>query len=71
MITFEKVFKRYPGIWKYLQNINLEISSGELVFVLVHQAQENRLFLNSYRLIEKPTSGSIIFENQNLLAIKR
>ena len=33
MIKFNKVFKRYPGEMDVLQDINLEIDAGDLIFV--------------------------------------
>ena len=70
MINFEQVFKRYPGNIDALQNISLKISSGELVFVTGSSGAGKSTLLKLISSIEKPTSGSIIFENQNLTQIK-
>ncbi len=66
MITFEKVCKSYPGSPEILQNINLEILSGELVFVTGPSGAGKTTLLKLISAIEKPSSGSIIFESQNL-----
>ena len=70
MINFEQVHKRYPGNMDALQNISLKISSGELVFVTGSSGAGKSTLLKLISSIEKPTSGSIIFENQNLTQIK-
>ena len=70
MINFEKVFKRYPGNLDALQNISLKIISGELIFVTGSSGAGKSTLLKLISSVEKPTSGSIIFENQNLTQIK-
>ena len=70
MIAFEKVCKSYPNSPEILQNINLEISSGELVFVTGPSGAGKTTLLKLISAIEKPSSGSIIFESQNLSSIK-
>ena len=70
MITFEKVSKNYQGSPEILQNINLEILSGELVFVTGPSGAGKTTLLKLISALEKPSSGSIIFENQNLSQIK-
>ena len=70
MISLSNVFKRYPGEMDALQNINLEISSGELVFVTGPSGAGKSTLLKLISAVEKPTSGSIIFENLNLAELK-
>ena len=65
MISFSNVFKRYPGEMDALQDINIEISTGELVFVTGPSGAGKSTLLKLISAIEKPTSGSIIFENLN------
>ena len=66
MITFDKVFKRYPGNMDALQNIALEILPAELVFVTGPSGAGKSTLLKLISSVEKPTSGTIIFENMNL-----
>lgn len=70
MITFEKVCKSYPGSPEILQNIDLEISKGELVFVTGPSGAGKTTLLKLISALEKPSSGSIIFEGQKLSALK-
>ena len=70
MITFEKVCKSYPGSPEILQNIDLKISKGELVFVTGPSGAGKTTLLKLISALEKPSSGSIIFEGQNLSVLK-
>ena len=49
-----------------LQDISLVISSGELIFVTGPSGAGKSTLLKLISAVEKPTSGTIIFENQNL-----
>jgi cell division transport system ATP-binding protein len=66
MINFEKVFKRYPGNMDALKNISLEILPAELVLVTGPSGAGKSTLLKLISSVEKPTSGTIIFENMNL-----
>jgi cell division transport system ATP-binding protein len=66
VIKFSNVYKRYPGEMDALQDISLEISSGELIFVTGPSGAGKSTLLKLISAVEKPTSGTIIFENQNL-----
>jgi cell division transport system ATP-binding protein len=70
MIKFDRVFKKYPGEMNALQDINLEISSGELVFVTGPSGAGKSTLLKLISAVEKPTNGSIIFENTNLSELR-
>ena len=70
MIKFDKVFKKYPGEMDALQDINLEISSGELVFVTGSSGAGKSTLLKLMSAVERPTNGSIIFENNNLSELR-
>jgi cell division transport system ATP-binding protein len=70
MIKFDRVFKKYPGEMNSLQDINLEISSGELVFVTGPSGAGKSTLLKLISAVENPTNGSIIFENTNLSELR-
>jgi len=70
MIKFNNVSKKYPGEMDALQEINLEISSGELVFVTGSSGAGKSTLLKLISAVEKPTNGSIIFENTNLSELR-
>ena len=66
MIKFNNIFKKFPGDSSVLENINFEINSGELVFVTGSSGAGKSTLIKLISVIEKPTSGEIIFENQKL-----
>lgn len=66
MIKFSNVYKRYPGEMDALHDISLEINSADLVFVTGPSGAGKSTLLKLISAVEKPTSGTIIFENQNL-----
>ena len=65
MINFDKVYKSYPGNMDALQNINLEILPAELVFVTGPSGAGKSTLLKLISSVERPTSGTIVFENMN------
>ena len=70
MISFKKVCKSYPGSPEILKDIDLEISEGELVFVTGPSGAGKSTLLKLISALEKPSSGSIIFEGQSLSKFK-
>ena len=70
MISFKKVCKSYPGSPEILKDIDLEISEGELVFVTGPSGAGTSTLLKLISALEKPSSGSIIFEGQSLSKFK-
>jgi cell division transport system ATP-binding protein len=70
MISFKKVCKSYPGSPEILKDIDLEISEGELVFVTGPSGAGKTTLLKLISALEKPSSGSIIFEGQSLSKFK-
>ena len=53
-----------------LQNINLSILAAELVFVTGPSGAGKSTLLKLISSVEKPTSGTIVFENRNLSQLK-
>jgi len=70
MITFSKVWKRYPGGLEALRNITLAIEPGEMVFITGHSGAGKSTFLKLTAAIERPTGGSIIVNGQNISAMR-
>jgi Predicted ATPase involved in cell division len=66
MIQFQRVEKRYAPAQSALKDINLEIHKGELVLLCgANGAGKSTLLKLIYRE-EEPSSGSVLFEGQNL-----
>ena len=66
MIKFSNIFKSLSPANEVLQNISFEINSGELIFVTGSSGAGKSTLIKLISALEKPTSGEIIFEDQNL-----
>ena len=71
MISFSRVSKRYPCGHQALQDVSFSIDAGELVFVTGHSGAGKSTLLKLLVAIERPTSGSIIVNGQNVGALTR
>jgi len=71
MISLSHVSKRYPGGHQALQDVSFSIDAGELVFVTGHSGAGKSTLLKLLVAIERPTSGSIIVNGQNVGALTR
>jgi cell division transport system ATP-binding protein len=70
LIRFEQVFKRYPNGREALSGITFNVNSGELVFLTGHSGAGKSSILKLIALIERPTRGQVIVNNQNTGAMK-
>ncbi len=66
MIRFEQVTKTYPGEFSALKNISFTIDSGDMVFLAGHSGAGKSTVLKLISGIEKPTTGNVWLNNQNL-----
>lgn len=71
MIQFTHVFKRYPGGFDALRNINLQIQAGEMVFITGHSGAGKSTLLKLITAIERPTRGEALVNGKNLLRLAR
>lgn len=65
-IVLSGVSKRYPGGHDALANISLTVETGELVFITGHSGAGKSTLLKLMVAIERPTSGSVIINGQNI-----
>jgi cell division transport system ATP-binding protein len=70
MIRFDQVFKRYPNGREALSGISFNIDSGELVFLTGHSGAGKSSILKLIALIERPTRGQVIVNNQHTASTK-
>jgi len=70
MIKLSHVSKRYPNGHQALNNINIDIAAGEMVFLAGHSGAGKSTLFKLITRIEKPTSGQIIVNNQNIGRLK-
>ncbi|MCB1937195.1 MAG: cell division ATP-binding protein FtsE [Nitrosomonas sp.] len=70
MIQFNHVSKRFPDGYMALSNIDLTIETGEMAFVTGHSGAGKSTLLKLIAAIERPTSGSITINGQNIAQLK-
>ena len=70
MIKLSQVSKRYPNGHQALNNISLNIEAGEMVFLAGHSGAGKSTLFKLITRIEKPTSGQILIDNQNVGRMK-
>ena len=71
MVSFSSVAKRYPGGQEALKSVTFSIDAGELAFVTGRSGAGKSTLLKLMAAIERPTSGSVIVNGQNVGALKR
>lgn len=70
MIQFKNVSKRFPDGYLALNNIDLNIDRGEMVFVAGHSGAGKSTLLKLIAAIERPTAGSITISGQNIAQLE-
>jgi cell division transport system ATP-binding protein len=71
MISFSQVYKRYPNGFEALSNISFTLEAGEMGLVTGHSGAGKTTLLKLIAAIERPTSGSVIVNGQNVGKLKR
>ena len=71
MISASAVSKRYPEGLQALSDVSFEIDAGEMVFITGHSGAGKSTLFRLLAAIERPTSGSIVVNGQNLAALSR
>lgn len=70
MITFKNISKRYPDGYIALNNVDLAVKPGEMVFLTGHSGAGKSTLLKLIAAIERPTSGVIAISGQNIAHLK-
>jgi len=66
MIRLDAVVKRYPDGHEALSGVSLDIEAGEMVFVTGHSGAGKSTLLKLMAGIERPSSGAVLLNDQNL-----
>ncbi|MDX1563275.1 MAG: cell division ATP-binding protein FtsE [Gammaproteobacteria bacterium] len=70
MIRFENVQKRYPGGREALSGVTFALERGEMAFLTGPSGAGKSTLLKLVALIERPTRGTVLVNNQNTSRIK-
>jgi cell division transport system ATP-binding protein len=70
MIACSGIGKRYPGGLTALDNVHCDIGAGEMVFITGHSGAGKSTLVKLIAAIDRPTSGSIVVNGQNLAALR-
>jgi len=71
LVSFSAVAKRYPGGEEALKNVSFAVEPGELVFITGRSGAGKSTLLKLIPAIERPSSGSVVVNGQNVGALKR
>jgi len=71
MIRFDQVHKRYATGRVALAGVSFTIDEGELAFLTGHSGAGKSSILKLIALIERPTRGQVLVNNQNTAGVKR
>jgi cell division transport system ATP-binding protein len=71
LIRFENVFKRYPTGREALSGVSFTLERGELAFLTGPSGAGKSTLLRLIALIERPTRGSVVVNNQNTSRVPR
>ena len=71
MISFSAVSKRYAGGQEALRGVSFALEAGEFAFLTGHSGAGKSTLLKLIPAIERPTSGSVIVNGQNVGALRR
>jgi cell division transport system ATP-binding protein len=71
LVSFSAVAKRYPGGQQALRNVTFALQSGELAFITGRSGAGKSTLLKLIPAIERPSSGTVIVNGQNVGALKR
>jgi cell division transport system ATP-binding protein len=70
VISLNGVTKRYPGGHEALKDATLGVERGEMVFLMGHSGAGKTTLLKLIAGIERPSSGSILVNGQNIGALR-
>jgi len=71
LVSFSAVAKRYPGGEEALRGVTFGVEAAELVFITGRSGAGKSTLLKLIPAIERPSSGSVLVNGQNVAALKR
>lgn len=70
MISFSSVTKRYPTGYEALKGVSFDIQAGEMIYLVGPSGAGKSTLCKIAAALEKPTSGSVVVNGQNLAALR-
>jgi cell division transport system ATP-binding protein len=71
LISFSAVAKRYPGGEQALRGVSFTLEQGEFAFIAGHSGAGKSTLLKLIPAIERPSSGTVLVNGQNVGALKK
>jgi cell division transport system ATP-binding protein len=71
VISFQQVTKRYPGGHIALSDASIQIEDGDMLVLTGHSGAGKTTVLKLMAAIERPSSGTILMNGQNVGALNR
>jgi cell division transport system ATP-binding protein len=71
LISFSAVSKRFPGGKEALRGLSFTVEDGELLFITGHSGAGKSTLLKLIPAIERPSSGTVLVNGQNVGALRR
>ncbi len=71
MIVFDRVHKRYPNAREALSDVSFSVARGEMLFLTGHSGAGKSTALKLVSLIERPSRGQVIVNQQNTAGVPR
>jgi cell division transport system ATP-binding protein len=71
VLRFDNVSKVYPGGRQALREVSFDIEPGEMLFLTGHSGAGKSTLLKLIHLAERPSRGTVLFNERNLLKVRR
>ena len=71
IVYLHRVAKRYPGGHDALSDVTLTLEQGEMAFLTGHSGAGKSTLMKLIALIERPTRGQVVINNQNISQVRR
>ena len=71
MIVASNLTMRYPGGFEAVRDASFTIDAGGMVFITGHSGAGKTTLVKLIATVERPTSGSLVVNGQNLSALRR
>ena len=70
LISFSRVYKRYPGGYEALRDVSFTVGAGEMVFITGHSGAGKSTLLKLIAAIERATAGTVLVAGQNVSSMR-